>query len=87
VAEASPAGEAPTLLVEVVPRVAGVAEAAAIIGWDKRRVVTYIDRGHFPEPVQSLASGRVWLWDDVEEYARAWRARRAAKLHRGTSDP
>ena len=82
VTEASPPDEHPTLLVEVVPRVAGVAEAAAIIGWDKRRVVTYIDRGRFPEPVQSLASGRVWLWDDVEAYAREWRARRAAATQR-----
>jgi hypothetical protein len=86
VTEASGPDDPPTLLVEVVPRVAGVAEAAAIIGWDKRRVVTYIDRGRFPEPVQSLASGRVWLWDDVEAYAREWRERRAARPRRPAPD-
>jgi hypothetical protein len=64
-----------TLIVEVVPRLAGVAEAAQVMGWDKRRVVTYIDRGRFPEPIQSLASGRVWVRKDVEEFAQAWRAR------------
>jgi hypothetical protein len=47
---------------------------AQIMGWDKRRVVTYIDRGHFPEPLTSLASGRIWLREDVEAYAHAWRA-------------
>ena len=64
-----------TFVVEVVPVLAGVAEAAEVMGWDKRRVVTYIDRGRFPEPVQSLASGRVWLRADVEAFAAEWWAR------------
>jgi hypothetical protein len=68
-----------TLIVEVTPTLAGVAEAADVMGWDKRRVVTYIDRGRFPEPIQSLASGRIWLRTDVESFARAWRARRAGR--------
>jgi predicted DNA-binding transcriptional regulator AlpA len=71
-------GEAVTVLVEVTPLVAGVAEAAEILGWDKRRVVTYIDRGRFPAPVQSLAATRVWLRSDIEAYARQWQARRRA---------
>ena len=65
-----------TLIVEVGPVLAGVAEAAEVMGWDKRRVITYIDRGRFPEPLQSLASGRVWLRSDVEAFAEEWRARR-----------
>jgi len=56
-----------------------VAEAAEIMGWDKRRVITYIDRGSFPEPITSLASGRIWLREDVEAYAADWRARHPAK--------
>jgi hypothetical protein len=68
-------GEAVTLIVEVLPLVAGVAEAAGIMGWDKRRVVTYIDRGRFPEPIQALRSGRIWLRSDVERFAEEWRAR------------
>jgi hypothetical protein len=66
-----------TLLVEVLPALAGVAEAAEVMGWDKRRVITYLDRGRFPEPVQSLASGRVWLRADVERYAAEWHARQS----------
>jgi len=66
----------PSIVVEVVPALAGVAEAAEVMGWDKRRVITYIDRGRFPEPIQSLASGRVWIRSDVEEFAAQWRARR-----------
>ena len=72
-------GDDVSLTVEVVPDVVGVAEAAEIMGWDKRRVVTYIDRGSFPEPITALASGRIWLRDDVQAYADEWRARRAAK--------
>src|SRR5438093_12579366 len=64
-----------TLVVEAIPILAGVAEASEVMGWDKRRVVTYLDRGRFPEPVQSLASGRVWLRADVEAFAAQWWAR------------
>ena len=68
-------GDDVALTVEVLPPLAGIAEAAEIMGWDKRRVVTYIDRGHFPEPIAWLAGGRVWLREDVEAYADDWRAR------------
>lgn len=67
------------VLVESEPILAGVAEAAEILGWDKRRVITYIDRGRFPKPIQSLAGGRVWLRSDVEDYAAQWRARRSRR--------
>ena len=74
-------GDDVDLTIEVIPQIVGVAEAAEIMGWDKRRVVTYIDRGHFPEPLTSLASGRIWLREDVEGYAAEWRDRRAQKGH------
>ena len=64
------------LIVETLPRLAGVAEAATVMGWDKRRVITYLNRGRFPDPVQSLASGRVWIRGDVERFADRWWARR-----------
>lgn len=57
----------------------GVAEAAAILGWDKRRVATYIRRGSFPQPLASLASGRIWDRADVEAFADAFRARQRAR--------
>jgi hypothetical protein len=76
-------GDDVELTVEMVPRLAGVAEAAEIMGWDKRRVITYVDRGSFPEPLTTLASGRVWLREDVEEYARAWQERRARSASSG----
>ena len=37
-------------------------------------MITYIDRGSFPEPITTLASGRIWLREDIEEYADRWRA-------------
>jgi hypothetical protein len=67
-------GDGVDLVIEVIPPVVGVAEAAEIMGWDKRRVITYIDRGSFPEPISTLASGRIWLREDVEDYADHWRA-------------
>ena len=80
---ATAGGEPNTLVVEVLPLLAGVAEAAQVMGWDKRRVITYIDRGSFPAPAQSLASGRVWLRSDIERFARDWRARQLARATRG----
>jgi SAM-dependent methyltransferase len=63
-------------------RLVGVAEAAAILGWDKRRVATYIRRGSFPSPLASLASGRVWDEADVLGFAEAFRARQRARTRR-----
>jgi hypothetical protein len=63
------------LPIEVLPRVAGVSEAAAILGWDKRRVMTYVRRGSFPEPFAHLASGRIWRREDVEAFAASKRKR------------
>jgi hypothetical protein len=76
------AGEDAILLVEVEPALVGVAEAAAILGWDKRRVATYAERGSFPAPVAALASGRIWRREDVEAFARAFRRRRARRDRR-----
>ena len=67
---------------EIIPHLAGVAEAAHILGWDKRRVATYVQRGSFPEPVASLAGGRVWAVDDVTDFARAFRARQKKRASR-----
>lgn len=58
-------------VVEVVPRLVGVTEAARLLGWDRRRVATYVERGSFPEPVAHLASGRIWRREDVEAFAAA----------------
>jgi predicted DNA-binding transcriptional regulator AlpA len=64
------------LTVEEVPRLVGVAEAASLLGWDRRRIFTYLSRGSFPEPVAALASGRVWLRSDIEAFAETRRRAR-----------
>ena len=68
------AGPRTALTIEITPPLAGVAEAAAILGWDKRRIITYVDRGSFPEPIAELAGGRVWRREDVERFSEDWRA-------------
>src|SRR5438067_11873504 len=78
------AGEGVSITVEVIPQIAGVAEAAEIMEWDKRRVITYLDRGSFPEPTLALASGRVGLREDIETYAREWRSRHPPKTGKAT---
>ncbi|MFR9708127.1 DUF3653 domain-containing protein [Paenibacillus sp. MB22_1] len=49
----------------------GYAEAAEILGWDKRHVGTYLKRGTFPEPIQRLASGPIWTRKQIEDYRDA----------------
>ncbi|HSD49311.1 MAG TPA: hypothetical protein VLE71_05705 [Actinomycetota bacterium] len=79
------AGPDATLTVEVTPALVGVSEAAAILGWDRRRVITYVDRGSFPEPPEHLASGRVWRRDQIEAFARAFARRQARRRRKAAS--
>jgi 16S rRNA C967 or C1407 C5-methylase (RsmB/RsmF family) len=72
----------PVVLVEVLPRLVGVAEAAEIMGWDKRRVATYIRRESFPEPLAELAGGRVWAREDIVQFREAFLARQRPHRHR-----
>jgi hypothetical protein len=72
----------PVVFMEVLPRLVGVAEAAEILGWDKRRVATYVKRGAFPEPLAELAGGRVWAREDVVAFRDAFRTRQRARGRR-----
>jgi hypothetical protein len=76
------AHDATLLVVEVTPDVVGVSEAARILGWDRRRVATYVSRGAFPEPIAALASGRVWRREDVEAFGRDRRRRKGRRIAR-----
>lgn len=49
-------------------RLAGVSEAAKILGWDRRKVATYIKRGMFPEPFQRLACGPIWPEETILQF-------------------
>ena len=53
------------------PRLAGLAEAAEILGVTKRTALGYTKRDDFPEPLARLAAGPVWDAADIE----AWRAK------------
>ena len=66
-------GDDVTLTIEVVPADRRGRGAAEIMGWDKRRVVTYLDRGTVPRAAPALASGRIWLREDIEAFADEWR--------------
>jgi hypothetical protein len=75
------AGDA-ALTVEVTPELVGVSEAALILGWDRRRVATYVSRGAFPEPVAALSCGRVWRREDVEAFGADRTRRKGRRIHR-----
>ncbi len=46
----------------------GLAEAAEILSWDKRKLAVYRKRQGFPAPLAELASGPVWHRKQIEEY-------------------
>jgi predicted DNA-binding transcriptional regulator AlpA len=50
--------------------IVGVSEAAAILGWDRRKLATYIKRGGFPKPRAQLACGQIWERKQIEEYKK-----------------
>ena len=53
---------------EKIGALVGVAEAAELLGWDRRRVSAYIVKGLFPEPLQELRCGPIWLRETIETY-------------------
>jgi predicted DNA-binding transcriptional regulator AlpA len=50
------------------PRLAGLAEVASLAGKTKRRAWQITRERGFPEPVQILAMGPVWLERDVQKF-------------------
>jgi prophage regulatory protein len=49
----------------------GVTEVRQMLGVSRQRVHQIIqDHPEFPEPVAELASGRIWLRRDVQEWLR-----------------
>ena len=52
-------------------RLAGVAEIAALRGVTRQRAGRMTNQPGFPEPVQVLAMGPVWLEQDVIDYLAA----------------
>lgn len=43
----------------------GLAEAAEILEWSKQQIHVYMQRERFPEPIQRLASGPIWLKQQI----------------------
>lgn len=46
----------------------GLTEFAQALGWDRRKLATYIARGVVPKPYQHLAAGPVWTEAQVLSY-------------------
>ena len=68
-------GKDVALVEEQPPELVGVSEAAAILGWDRRKFAVYVARGHLPPPVAELAGGRIWRRADIEEAGVQYRRR------------
>lgn len=55
------------------PRIMGVAEAAALLGVSKQRVVELRRDGRLPREIAQLASGPVWIAEGLERFKSEWR--------------
>lgn len=61
---------------KLIPPLAGLAEAAEMLGWSKSQVNTYMTRAKvknwpddmFPKPIQVLASGPIWFEKQIETF-------------------
>lgn len=49
----------------------GAAEIALLLGVSRQRVTQLTSRPDFPRPVATLAMGKIWRLDDVEEWSDA----------------
>ncbi len=58
------------LIMDAIKNPISVAEAAEILGWDKRKVATYIKRGKFPDPMLRLKCGPIWERRQIEDYLK-----------------
>lgn len=59
---------------------AGVAEAAEILGVSRQRVAEIRkDHGEFPAPVADLKSGPVWDRVEIERFERGWERKRTGR--------
>ena len=52
------------------PRLFGVTELGAALGWDRRKVGVYLLRGRLPQPAVRLACGPIWTGEQVDELLR-----------------
>jgi predicted DNA-binding transcriptional regulator AlpA len=66
-----------------LPEVWGFAEVADFLGVSRQRVLVLVNRPDFPAPIQTLASGRIWLARDVREWERQRRERYPGPLDGG----
>jgi predicted DNA-binding transcriptional regulator AlpA len=53
----------------------GFSEIAEFLEISRPRATRLVNRHDFPQPIQTLASGRIWLADSVREWQRKRRAR------------
>jgi hypothetical protein len=52
-----------------IPQLVGIKEAAAITGWDQRKISLYLKRNKFLAPLQRVAAPPLWVRADMEAYA------------------
>ena len=50
----------------------GVAEVSNLLGWDKRKIATYIKRGVFPKPVHIVKATPLWTEEQIIDYKNNW---------------
>lgn len=54
-----------------IPKLAGVAEVATLAGVSRQRAGQIVMHPGFPEPVDKLAMGPVWIEDEVKAFLAA----------------
>lgn len=59
-------------------KLAGVTDIGAMLGVTKQRAAQLVERDGFPEPLDRIASGRVWDRETIEKWAKA-QGRKVAK--------
>lgn len=67
-------------------RLAGAHEVRELLGVSRQRVYQLAARTDFPDPVATLAQGKIWSIDDIEKWAAEHRWPRAETVPEPAGD-
>lgn len=55
---------------ETIPVLLGVTELGEYLGWDRRKVATYINRDKIPKPSTYVGKRPFWTLKRIEEFTK-----------------
>lgn len=65
--------------IEQIPELLSATDFAEELGWDRRKLHLYWQRGIVPDPAVVVTSGKLWTRKQVEWFKEEWKKREEKK--------